>query len=218
LSCRVLIVEDHEIVRQGLRSILSPPACQIVGEAVNGREAVELARACKPDVVVMDISMPEMNGLEATRRILAESPGSEVLVLTVHDSEHLVRQVLDAGARGYMLKSDPAAELIAAVAALRDHRPFLTTRVSEMVLAGYLRQPKCVTAGASEPTVRDLTGREREIVQLLAEGLSNKEIANRLNISVKTAETHRSRIMAKLRLRSVGALVRYAVRNGIVQA
>jgi DNA-binding NarL/FixJ family response regulator len=216
MKCRIVIADDHEIVRQGLRAILSTE-CQVVAEAVNGRDAVERAREHKPDLVVMDLSMPEMDGLEATRQIVAESPGTEVLVLTVHDSEHLVREVLDAGARGYMLKSDAASDLMAAVAALREHRPFLTTRIGEMVLAGYLRQPRRAGGDATGPSVRELTPREREIVQLLAEGLSNKQIANRLNISVKTAETHRGRIMAKLRLRSVGELVRYAVRNGIVQ-
>lgn len=217
MSCRILIADDHEIVRRGLRSILTTPECEVVGEAVTGREAVEHARELKPDLVVMDIAMPDLNGLDATRQILRELPGTEILILTMHESEQIVREVLDAGARGYMLKSDAGRELLMAVQALRTHRPYFTTKISEMVLTGYLRKgghdslPKGVGSGR-------LTPREREIVQLLAEGLSNKEVAGRLNISVKTAETHRSRIMAKLNLRSVGELVRYAVRNGIVQA
>lgn len=211
------MVDDHEIVRRGLQAILASPDCQVVGEATNGREAIERARELKPDVVVMDIAMPDMNGGDAAREILAESPGAEVLILTVHDSEQLVRQALGAGARGYVLKTDAGQDLVEAVESLRRHRPFLTSRISEIVFASYLRQPYSgANGGTAHGPARDLTTREREIVQLLAEGLSNKEVANKLNISVKTAETHRGHIMAKLGLRSVGELVRYAVRNGMV--
>jgi DNA-binding NarL/FixJ family response regulator len=189
---------------------------EVVGEAATGREAVERSRELKPDVVVMDISMPELNGLEATRQIMAEVPGTEVLILTMHQAEELVRQVLDSGARGYMLKSDAGRELVLAVHALRQHQPFLTTKISEIVLSGYLRksaQPAVPQTGSAPR----LTPREREILQLLAEGNSNKEVAAKLGISVKTAETHRSRVMAKLNLNSITDLVRYAVRNGIVE-
>jgi DNA-binding NarL/FixJ family response regulator len=217
MDCRAVIADDHDVVRSGLRSLLVAAGIQVVGEASNGREAVERSRELKPDVVVMDISMPELNGLEATRQIIAELPGTEVLILTMHQAEELVRQVLDTGARGYMLKSDAARELVMAVQALRQHQPFLTTKISEMVLSGYLRKnanpPSMTPTGG---TAR-LTPREREIMQLLAEGNSNKEVAGKLGISVKTAETHRSRVMAKLNLNSITDLVRYAVRNGIVE-
>ncbi len=218
MACRTLIADDHEIVRRGLRALLSSAGVDVVGEAGTGREAVELARELKPDVVVMDISMPDLNGLEATRQILSELPGTEVLILTMHQSEQLVRQVLDNGARGYMLKSDAGRELVLAVEALRHHQPFLTTKVSEMVLDGYLRRAGAQRTQAEPGGPDRLTRREREVLQLLAEGNSNKEVAAKLTISVKTAETHRSRIMAKLHLGSVSGLVRYAVRNGIVEA
>jgi DNA-binding NarL/FixJ family response regulator len=217
VGCRTLIADDHDIVRRGLYSLLVAAGIEVVGEAANGREAVERSRELKPDVVVMDISMPELNGLEATRQIIAELPGTEVLILTMHQAEELVRQVLDSGARGYMLKSDAGKELVLAVQALRQHQPFLTTKISEIVLSGYLRRTSnALPAPATAGTAR-LTPREREILQLLAEGNSNKEIAAKLGISVKTAETHRSRVMAKLNLNSITDLVRYAVRNGIVE-
>ena len=187
-----------------------------MGEALTGREAVELARTFKPDLVIMDIGMPELNGLEATRLLVKEFPGIEILVLTMHESEQVIREVLDTGARGYMLKSDAGRDLVAAVEALRHRKPYFTSKVSEMVLTGYLRGGPKFEDGGDAPRSR-LTPREREIVQLLAEGKSNKEVAGALNISVKTAETHRARIMAKLGLRSIGELVRYAVRNRMVE-
>jgi DNA-binding NarL/FixJ family response regulator len=208
-------VDDHEIVRKGLKSVLEARKdWEIIGEATTGREAVEMVEELKPDVVVMDISMPELNGLEAVRQIVKIAPRTEVLVLTMHESEDLVREVLEAGARGYLLKSDASRQLISAVEALRIHKPYLTSRVNEVVLTGYLggKPLKGETSGGR------LTPREREIVQLLAEGLTNKEIANTLNISVKTAETHRTNIMRKLDLHSVSELVRYAVRNHIIEA
>jgi DNA-binding NarL/FixJ family response regulator len=217
MSFKILIADDHEIVRRGLRSMMTGQAdWEVVGEAITGRQAVEEARRLKPDVVIMDIGMPELNGLEATRQILKDQPTTEVLILTMHESEQLIREVLDTGARGYMLKSDAGRDLVAALEALRKHKPFFTTKVSEMVLTGFLRGGPAIEEVDDAPRLR-LTPREREIVQLLAEGKSNKEVANSLNISVKTAETHRSRIMAKLGLRSIGELVRYAVRNRIVE-
>jgi DNA-binding NarL/FixJ family response regulator len=213
---KILVADDHDIVRQGLRALLeSQSGWEVCAEAVTGREAVKKAEESKPDVVVMDISMPELNGLEATRLILKAVPQAEVLILTMHDSEELIREVLDAGARGYVLKSDAGRDLVAAVDALRQHKPFLTSRVSEMVLHGYLRGD--TQSNKAEPARSRLTQREREIVQLLAEGKSNKEIASTLGISVKTAETHRANIMNKLGLHSVTELVRYAVRNKIVE-
>lgn len=215
---RILIADDHEIVRRGLRAIVSgQPDWEVVSEVLTGRQAVEEARRLRPDLVIMDISMPELNGLDATRQILKELPSVEILILTMNESEQMAREVLNVGARGYMLKSDAGRDLVAALEAMRNHKPYFTTRVSEMVLTGYLRGGPRGDNGDDGRRL-PLTAREREIVQLLAEGKSNKEVANALNISVKTAETHRSRIMAKLGLRSIGDLVRFAVRNGIVEA
>jgi DNA-binding NarL/FixJ family response regulator len=211
---RILIADDHEIVRRGLRALLETrPDWEVVGEAVTGRQAVEEARRLVPDVVIMDITMPEMNGLEATRQVRKEVPEIEVLVLSVHDSEQLVREVLEAGARGYVLKSDAGRDLVAAVESMCQHKPFFTAKVSEMMLEGFLR------GGSAEAQKLPpaLTAREREIVQLLAEGKSNKEAADVLGISVKTVETHRSHVMAKLNLHSMSDLVRYAVRNRFIE-
>jgi DNA-binding NarL/FixJ family response regulator len=211
---RVLIADDHELIRHGLRELLRlDPGCQICGEAHDGLEAVEMAKQLGPDIVLLDISMPSLNGLEATRQIRKVVPGVEVLILTFHDSEQLVRDVLAAGARGYLTKSDAARDLLAAVDSLRLHRPFFTSKVGRMVLEGFLAK----TASAQE-SADTLSDRERQIVQLLAEGKSNKEVAALLGISVKTAETHRNRIMRKLKLDSICDLVHYAVRNGIVEA
>jgi DNA-binding NarL/FixJ family response regulator len=210
---RIVIVDDHAVVRRGVRALLeSQPGWEIAGEAVTGREAVELAKRLYPDIVVMDLSLPELNGLDAARQILKDSPRTEVLVLTMHHSEELVRNVLQAGARGYVLKSDADESLIAAVESLRDHKPFLTSTVTEFVLDDYVHRAEedVVNAGTVTP-------REREIIQLLAEGNSNKETASALSVSVKTVEAHRANIMRKLRLRSVSDLVRYAIRNKIVQ-
>ncbi len=215
ITARILLVDDHEIIRKGLKSILEARKdWEIVGEATTGREAVKKVEELKPDVVVLDISMPELNGLEAVRQIVRIAPRTEVLVLTMHESEELVREVLEAGARGYLLKSDAARQLISAIETLRFHRPYLTSKVNEVVLTGYLggKPLKGETSGGR------LTPREREIVQLLAEGLTNKEVATTLHISVKTAETHRTNIMRKLDLHSVSELVRYAVRNHIIEA
>jgi DNA-binding NarL/FixJ family response regulator len=212
---RILIVDDHAVVRRGVRSLLeSQQGWEISGEATTGREAVELAKRLQPDVVVMDLSLPELNGLEATRQILKDSPLSEILVLTMHHSEELARDVLQAGARGYVLKSDADQNLIAAVESLRQHKPFLTSRVTEFVLDDYRRRTDILDDGLAHDTV---TAREREIIQLLAEGKSNKEAASTLGISVKTIEAHRANIMRKLRFRSVSDLVRYAIRNKIAQ-
>ncbi|PYT16707.1 MAG: DNA-binding response regulator [Acidobacteria bacterium] len=214
MAVRILLVDDHDVVRSGVRAILgAQPEWEICAEAANGREAVEQAKKLKPDVVIMDISMPELNGIGATRHIMRELPKTEVLILTMYESERLVREVLDAGARGYVLKSDAMRDLVSAVDLLTQHKPAFTSKVSEMMLRGYLNgaAPKCAHDSR-------LSAREQEIVQLLAEGKSNKEVALALSISVKTAETHRRRIMTKLNLRSVGELVRYAVRNGIVEA
>jgi DNA-binding NarL/FixJ family response regulator len=215
---KILVADDHEIVRRGLRSLLEAhPDWEVVAEAVTGRQAVDLAKEHSPHVAVIDVSMPELNGLEATRQILKALPQTEILILTMHDSEQVVREVLDSGARGYVLKSDAGRDLIAAVDALSNRRPFFSSRVSEMLLQNYLGKHDRVLATPESPRSR-LTAREREIIQLLAEGKTNKEVATALHISIKTAETHRTNIMNKLDLHSVTDLVRYAVRNNIVEA
>jgi DNA-binding NarL/FixJ family response regulator len=210
---RILLADDHEIVRQGLRIVLQDRSdWEICGEAANGREAVRKATELEPDVVILDISMPELNGLEATRQIIKAVPKTEVLILTVHDSENLITEILEAGARGYILKSDASKHLIEAIESLLLRKPFFTQKVSEMVLDGYLSDRPPLKG---EPR-RRLTPRETEVLQLLAEGKSNKEVATMLNISVKTAETHRTNIMNKLDLHSISELVRYAVRNQLI--
>jgi DNA-binding NarL/FixJ family response regulator len=209
-----LVADDHEIVRRGLVSLIkSQPAWEVCAEADNGRQAVELAKQLKPGIVILDIGMPTLNGLEATRQILRENPQTRVLILTITDTDQAVREVLDAGARGFLLKSDAARDLLSAIEALQYNKTFFTARVAEMVLSGYRG-----THGTSKKNVLPtLTPREREVVQLLAEGRSTKEVASHLDLSVKTAETHRSNIMRKLGLHSVSELVLYAVRNNIVQ-
>jgi DNA-binding NarL/FixJ family response regulator len=210
---RILVADDHEVVRKGLIDILKQkPEWQVCAEARDGREAIEQATQLLPDVIVMDISMPGLNGLEATRHILKTNPATKVLVLTLHDSDDLIREVLNAGARGFLLKSDSATELVAAVDALLRDKTYFTSKVAAMILEGYLRRESPVVAHSNP-----LTPREREVVQLLAEGSSTKEVAATLGLSFKTAETHRSNIMRKLHIHCVSDLVIYAVRNNIVQ-
>ena len=214
MPLRILVVDDHAVVRRGVRVLLeSHEGWEVCGEATNGRDAVEQSRRLRPDVVVMDLSLPGLNGLDATRQILKDAPDTEVLVLTMHHSEELARDVLQAGARGYVLKSDAEENLVTAVDSLRQHRPFLTSTVAEFVLDDYLRRD----GAQDESSAVAVTAREREIIQLVAEGQSNKEAASTLGISVKTIEAHRANVMRKLQLRSVSDLVRYAIRNKIVQ-
>ncbi|HVO57556.1 MAG TPA: response regulator transcription factor [Dongiaceae bacterium] len=220
-TLRVLVADDHEIMRKGLRSILEEqPGWEVAAEAGDGREAVEKARATRPDVSVVDVSMPSLNGLEATRQILKHNADAKVLILTMHESDPLIREVLDAGARGYLLKSDASRDLVNAVDAIRKNKTYFTARVAQLVLDGYLdKKPRSAAVPAEKdvPTTR-LTPRQREIVQLLAEGKSSKEVAVALGLSVKTAETHRANIMKRLDCHSVSELVRYAIRNGIIEA
>jgi len=212
---RVVLVDDHEVFRVGLRAVLArAPGVEVCGEASTGRQAVELAAALKPDVVIMDISMPDLNGIEATRQLLQASPQTQVLILSLHESDQVVQDVLSAGARGYLLKSDAATELLTALDHLKRRSLYFSTRISETVLGVYAKGMRPDSASA---TVTRLSKREREIVQLLAEGKANKQVAAILKVSVKTVETHRSNLMAKLNLHSMSDLVRYAVRNGIVQ-
>jgi len=211
-ALRILIADDHAVVRAGLRSLLeSHSGWEVCAEAPDGRAALEKASKLKPDVAVLDIGMPLLNGVEATRRIRASSPSTEILILTMHESDDLVQQVVEAGARGYILKDDADRVLLAAVDAVRQHRPYFSTRVST---------PPVDDLPSADParTRLRLTPREREILQLLAEGKSNKEVASLLGISVNTAEAHRANIMLKLNLHSLAELVHYAIRNNIINA
>lgn len=212
---RILLADDHDVVRHGLRHLLErQEGWTVCGEATGGRQAVAMVVELRPDVVVLDVGMPDLNGLEATRQIRKASPRTEVLIFTMHESERLVREVLAAGAKGYLLKSDAARSVVAAVEALAAHRPYFNWKVSETLLDGFLRATAAAEtdeAVATEP----LTPREREVAQLLAEGQSNKGVAIRLGVSVKTVETHRASLMRKIGARSVVDVVRYAVRNGL---
>lgn len=211
---RILLVDDHEVLRVGLRALLeSNPGWEVCGEAGNGREAVRLAEALRPDVVVSDLAMPELNGLEAIRQIRRLAPGVEILVFTVNDSEQTMRQALQAGARGYLLKSEAKDHLLAAVAALANHHPYFGDSAAEAVLEGFLRNVAAGGDGGGEL----LTSREREIVQMLAEGKGNKAIAEALAISVKTVDGHRTAVMRKLGAHSLADVVRYAIRNGLAE-
>jgi DNA-binding NarL/FixJ family response regulator len=211
-AVRILLADDHEIVRHGLRRLLETQAgWEICGEAGSGPEAVEKARHLKPDVAVLDYSMPGLNGAEAARQILAHAPQTEILILTMHDSEQLLREVLGLGVRGYVLKSDAMSEMVAAVRSLVEHKRFLSPAASGLAVEGFLR-------GAEPEPANRLTPREREIVQLLAGGKSNKEVAALLDISTKTVEAHRANIMHKLNLSAFSDLVHYAIRNKIVEA
>lgn len=217
---QILIADDHEVARRGIRALLeNHPGWEVCAEAKDGREAVDLASKVKPNVTLLDIGMPNLNGLEATRQILASSPEMPILILTMQDADNVVREVLRAGARGFLLKSDAGRDLVAAVEALQLQRTFFTTKVSQMVLDGFLERDNGEDGSepVSKPSSEALTSREREVIQLLAEGKTSKEVAVALNLSVKTAETHRTNLMRKLDLHSIADLTRYAVRNGIVQ-
>ena len=214
-TLKILVADDHDIVRTGMKALMEDQAgWQVVAEAGTGRQAVEKAKATTPDVCVLDVTMPELNGLEAARQIKKLLPNVEILILTVHESEQVAAEVLKVGARGYILKSDAGRELVVAVKAVSAHKNYFTSRIAQMVSDSTLKEG--AQAIEAEDIGSRLTPREKEIVQLLAEGKSNKEAASALNISVKTVETHRTNIMRKLRFHSVGELVRYAVRNNIV--
>jgi len=215
-TVRILLADDHKVVRHGTRALLSTiPEWEIVGEADNGRDAVSLTAELKPDIVILDIAMPELNGLDAARQIKKISPETEVLIFTAQEAEELVHDVFDSGARSYIMKTDAADHLIDAIKALSEHKHFFTSRISEIVFARYIQGKKPLEG---TPEKSRITDREREVVQLLAEGKSSKEVAAVLGISVRTVETHRAAIMKKLGLKSFSGLIRYAVRNKIVEA
>jgi DNA-binding NarL/FixJ family response regulator len=210
---RILIADDHEVVRRGIRALLEGhPGWEVCGEAVDGRDALEKARELSPDLALLDISMPNLNGLEVARQILKAAPCTRMLILSMHHSDQVIRDVLEVGARGFIFKSDAARDLVAAVEALQRRTTFFTADVATIVLGGYLNR----SLNPEKLAKNRLTAREREVVQLLAEGKSSKEVAVALNLSVKTAETHRTNVMRKLDLHCVADLVRYAVRNEIV--
>jgi len=214
---RMLLVDDHQVVRRGVAGLIQDarPDWEVCGEASTGREGVIAAASLRPDVVVMDLSMPDMGGLEATREILKSSPGIEVLILSMHESDLMVHDVLSAGARGYVLKQDVGNDLVTALEAVSQHKLYFTSKVSQVLLSGYLGRG-VGKAAADAPSSR-LSPRELEIVKLVAESKCNKEVAGILQISVKTVESHRAHIMEKLGLHSVADLVRYAIRNNIVE-
>jgi len=211
-TVKLLVADDHELFRRGLVAVIGErPQWSVVAEAANGREAVRLATELEPDIAILDLTMPELNGLDAAREIQAARPATRVLIVTAHESEQLVREVLQAGALGYVLKSDAGHALLQAIDSLLHGRPFFSSSVGRLVLDGYLRP------GPSESPGALLSPRERHVVQLLAEGKSNKEVARLLDLSVKTVETHRNNIMRKMGFGSLAELVRYAVRNKIVE-
>jgi DNA-binding NarL/FixJ family response regulator len=208
MTMRILIADDHDVVRSGLRSILCDrPNWEVVAEASDGKEAIAQALRAKPDLAIVDYSLPLINGIEVTRQIRLRSPSTEVLIFTMHDNNSIVHDLLEAGAMGYLLKSDARALLLTAVETVAARKPFFTGVVSEALLQSFL------TKGSDGP----LTPRERSVVKLIAEGHSNKKIASILNLSVKTVETHRAAAHRKLNLKSSAALVRYAIRNKIVE-
>ncbi len=212
---KIVIADDHEIVRQGVKNLLANESdMEFCGEATIGRDAVDLVTKHKPDVAILDISMPGLNGIEAARQILKAQPKTKILMFTMHEAEQLVHEVFNAGAHGYLLKSDAGRHLVAAIRTVASGAHYFSSKLSEVIFESFLRKdvPHLPADSQQKPS-----GREREIIQLLAEGKSNKEVATTLGISVKTAETHRAAVMRKLGLHSISELVRYAIRNHIIE-
>ena len=212
---KILIADDHEIVRAGVRNLIESGGYACCGEASSGRKAVKMAGELQPDVAVLDVTMPELNGIEAARPILKLCPDTKVLVFTVHDAEQVVVEIFRSGAHGYVLKSDAGRQLLEAIECVLGGKHYFSSKISEVIF-GSMRDGGL--PHASVPDEDKPTTREREIIQLLAEGHGNKEVAEKLGISVKTVETHRAAIMRKLGLHSIGELVRYAIRNHIIEA
>jgi two-component system, NarL family, response regulator NreC len=214
-SVRVLVADDHEVVREGVRALIErQPDLEVCGLAATGREAVDLARKTKPDIVVLDMTMPELDGLDAIRQIKKARPETEVVVFSAHPSEDIIEDVFDAGAKSYIEKTEASRDLVTAIRSLAEHKPFFTSQTSEILFAKFL-----VAGGQKQPAraKRKLTPREREIVRLLAQGSSNKDIATTLGISIRTVETHRATVMHKLEVRSVAGVVHYAIRHHIIE-
>lgn len=216
ISLRVLVADDHEIMRNGVQALIEhEPGWQVCGTATNGREAVDSSKKLRPDVVVMDLTMPELDGLAALREIKRALPNTEVLIFSAHHSEEVIEQLFDAGAKSYIQKSDAGRHLVTAIRSLGEHKPFFTPDISKILFARFLSPFAGKKQNGREHTA---TNRERAVVRLLAQGSSNKEVANSLGISIRTAETHRATLMRKLSLDSLASLVRYAIRNNIVEA
>jgi DNA-binding NarL/FixJ family response regulator len=215
-NLRLLLADDHNVVRVGLRCLLEgQPGWEVVAEASDGREAVAKALETRPDVALLDIGMPVLNGLEAAHQIVQGLPRTKILMLTVHDSEAMIHKVLAVGARGYLFKTDVARDLVAAITAVHADDTFFTAKVADIILASF--KTNCANVAYGSPYGR-LTPRQSQVVQLLADGLSSKEVAALLNISIKTAETHRANIMRRLNCHSVAEIVRYALHNRIIEA
>ena len=216
MATKILVADDHEMVRAGLCSILQrQEGVEIVGEATSGREAVEMARRLAPDVAILDITMPGLNGLEAARQILEHSSNVRVIILSMHCDSMMVTEALKIGAKGYLLKSSASVELMLAVKAVRDGTTYLSPRASEVLVTNYFGER---TDGGASSAFAALTGKQREVLQLLAEGKTNKEIAAAMSVSPKTVEAHRSQIMVKLNIRSIAGLTKYAIREGLTSA
>jgi two-component system, NarL family, response regulator NreC len=213
---KILVADDHEVMRTGVRALIEQePEWQVCGTATNGQEAVDAARKLKPDVVILDMTMPELDGLEALREIKRALPNTEVVIFSAHHSEEVIGQLFEAGAKSYIQKSDAGRYLVAAIKSIAEHKPFFTSEISQVLFAKFLSGSAGKKQNGPENTV---TSRERDVVRLLAGGNSNKEVANCLGISIRTAETHRATLMRKLGLESLAALVRYAIRNNIIDA
>lgn len=211
---RILLADDHTVMRSGLRALLErQPGFQVVAEAANGRETVELAESCTPDVAVVDIAMPKLNGIDAVRQMTTKLPRIAVVILSMHSDESYVLRALKAGARGYLLKDSPETDLISAIRAVHDGKAFFSPAISKMLAEDYLRN---LQQRGSEDSYELLTAREREVLQLLAEGRSNKDVATVLGLSLYTIETHRANILQKLNLRGTPELILYAVRKGVI--
>lgn len=216
MGIRVVLADDHKIVRDGLKSMLAKQLdIEVVGEAENGREAIQKARELTPDVVVMDIGMPELNGLDAARQLIEQMPGVKVVALSMHSDRRYVSEMLAAGAKGYLLKDSAFDELTRAIRAASEGRTYLSPGVADVVLEDYLRRIGGDGDSAAPPAPRGLSSREREVLQLIAEGLSTKQIASHLHLSVKTVETHRRQIMDKLGIFNIAGLIKFAVREGL---
>jgi two-component system response regulator NreC len=209
---KILLADDHKLMREGLRILLEKLGeITVVGEAGNGISAVRMARDLEPDLVLMDIAMPDLNGIEATRRIMIESPGVKVIALSMHADKRFVRHMFAAGAAGYVLKGSAFEEVAAAIKKVAAGRIYISPKITDQVLAEYVKQLTKSSAGAESP----LSGREREVLQMLAEGKSSRKIAERLHVSVTTVDTHRKHIMDKLGFRTIAELTKYAVREGL---